>query len=312
MSGGWRSAETTSSSSIKGGAFFNVYFFVVDKVSLVDNTASCPGLTLFVFKAPREANGVRAFTVQPAQHYTKSDLPGDPLFMVSAVFGTSTSYGLWQLTTGNTSVTAAKPSLSRISLTGDLFSIPPNARQKGGGVRLDTGDNRMMQAAFRDGELWATHATGCNLGTGPNDSCVRVLKITPGGTSVSLAPSGTIDFQETVGRRNEFFWWPGIAVNKLGDIVVVFQRSSRRLFLGTAYNGKKAQATKTDAVVSLAKGKCKLQDIDSNGRNRTGDYVGAQTDPLDDLSFWIAGEFSKRVKGLKGCNWATQIATAKY
>ncbi len=225
--------------------------------------------------------------------------------------GNFNEYALWQITAEPSSGAVKKPSLSRVTLRGDVHSTQPDARQRGGGVRLDTGDSRMMQAAFRDGELWATHATGCNLGAGPNESCVRVLKITPGGTSVSLAPSGTIDFQETVGRRNEFFWWPGIAVNKLGDIVVVFQRSSRRLFLGTAYNGKKAQATKMDAVVSLAKGKCKLQDIDGS-RNRTGDYVGAQTDPLDDLSFWIAGEFSKRVKGLKGCNWATQIATAKY
>ncbi len=296
----------------RGFAFVNVYFFVIDKVSLVDNAASCPKPTQFVFKAPREASGFLAGTVQPAQHYTESGLPGDPLFMVSAVLGTSNQYGLWQLTTGTTSATAAKPSLSRISLTGDLHSIPPQARQKGGRVRLDTGDNRMMQAAFRDGELWATHATGCNRGGGPNESCVSVLKITPGGTSGSSAPSGTIDFQETFGRKNEFFWWPGIAVNKLGDIVSVFQRSSRRLFLSTAYNGKKARAAKMDAVVNLAKGKCNLQDIGTGTLARTGDYVGAQTDPLDDLSFWIAGEFSKRVPGLSGCNWSTQIATARY
>ena len=313
MNGSWLAISANNFKfANKGGNFVNVYLFVVDKVSLVDNSASCPKLTLFVFKAPREANGAFASTVQPAQHYTESGLPGDPLFMVSAVFGTSTSYGLWQLTTGNTRATAAKPSLSRISLTGNLYSIPPQARQKGGGVRLDTGDNRMMQAAFRDGELWATHATGCNLGAGPNESCVRVLKVTPGGSSGTSALSGTIDFQETFGRRNEFFWWPGIAVNKLGDIVVAFQRSSRRLFLSTAYNGKKARAKKMDVVRVLAKGRCNSQDIGTGTLARTGDYVGAQTDPLDNLTFWIAGEFLKRVKGLKGCNWATQIATAKY
>ena len=101
-------------------------------------------------------------------------------------------------------------------------------------------------------------------------------------------------------------------MNRLGDVVVPFQRSSRRLFLSTAYNGKKARAKKMDAVVSLARGKCNLQDIDGSGLNRTGDYVGAQADPLGNLSFWIAGEFSKKVKGLKGCNWSTQIATARY
>ena len=293
----------------KGGNFANVYFFVVDKIALVDNAASCPSLKLFVFKAPREASGSFAFTVQPAQHYTESELPGDPLFMVSAVFGTSTRYGLWQFTT---SATAARPSLSRISLTGDLHSLPPQARQKGGGIRLDTGDNRMMQAAFRDGELWATHATGCNLGAGPTESCIRVLQITPGGASGTSALSGTIDFQATVGRKNEYYWWPGIAVNRLGDVVVVFQRSSKKLFLSSAYNGKKARATKMDAVVALGKGKCNSQDTGSGSLARTGDYVGAQTDPVDNLGFWIAGEFSRKVKGLSGCNWSTQIANARY
>ncbi len=65
-----------------------------------------------------------------------------------------------------------------------------------------------------------------------------------------------------------------------------------------------------DAVRVLAKGRCNSQDIGS-GTARTGDCVGAQTDPLDNLSFWIAGEFSKKVRGLSGCSWSTQIATVK-
>ena len=204
--------------------------------------------------------------------------------------------------TGSSSAAVKRPTLSRILLQGDPYSYPPDARQKGGGVLLDTGGTRMTQAAYRDGDLWATHATACNFGSGPNESCISVLQIT-----VPSAISGTVAFQQIYGRKNEFFWWPGIAVNKLGDIVVIFQRSSKRMFLSTAYNGKKARKNKMDAVRVLAKGRCNSQGVD-----RTGDYVGAQTDPLDDLTFWIAGEFSKRVAGLSGCSWSTQIAQAKY
>ena len=292
------------------GGFNNVFLFVFDKAALVDNATACPRQTLFVFKAPREAEGSAAFTVQPAQHYTESNLTGDPLFFVSTLFGPSDFYGIWQISSGASAAAVNRPSLSRIGLRGDAtYSIPPLAAQRGGGVRLDSGDTRVTQAAFRDGELWATHATACNLGPAPNESCVRVVKIT---LSDSSAPSGTLDFEDTFGHRNEYFWWPGIAVNKLGDVAVVFQRSSRRAFLGVAYGGKKARATTIDAVVNLVAGRCSLRNVDTGGLNRTGDYVGAQTDPLDDLSFWIAGEFSKRVRGVPGCNWSTQIAQTRY
>ena len=307
MNGSWLAISANNFKfNNKGGTFQNVYLYVVDKVSLVDNASSCPKLKLFVFKAPKVPGDFwdyKADTVQPAQHYTESNLPGDPLFFVST--GISPDYVLWSITAGSSSAAVKRPTLSRILLQGHRYSTPPNAQQKGGGVLLDTADTRMMQVAFRDGDLWATHATACNVGAGPTESCISVLQIT-----VPSAISGTVDFQQIYGRKNEFFWWPGIAVNKLGDIVVVFQRSSKKMFLSTAYTGKKARNKKMDAVRVLAKGRCNSQDIGS-GTARTGDYVGAQTDPLDNLSFWIAGEFSKKVRGLSGCSWSTQIATVK-
>jgi hypothetical protein len=39
--------------------------------------------------------------------------------------------------------------------------------------------------------------------------------------------------------------------------------------------------------------------------DRTGDYVGAQTDPSDFHSFWLAGERATSVGGT--CQWQTQI-----
>ena len=48
------------------------------QVSLVDNASSCPKLKLFVFKAPEVPGdfwNYKATTVQPAQHYTESNLP---------------------------------------------------------------------------------------------------------------------------------------------------------------------------------------------------------------------------------------------
>ena len=39
--------------------------------------------------------------------------------------------------------------------------------------------------------------------------------------------------------------------------------------------------------------------------NRTGDYIGAQTDPSDFRSFWFAGERATNIGG--ACQWETRI-----
>ena len=43
-----------------------------------------------------------------------------------------------------------------------------------------------------------------------------------------------------------------------------------------------------------------------------GDYVGIQTDPLDNLSFWITGEYVGTVSPLIDCNWKTRVGKVKY
>ena len=41
--------------------------------------------------------------------------------------------------------------------------------------------------------------------------------------------------------------------------------------------------------------------------DRTGDYIGAQTDPSDFNSFWLAGERATTFSGSSGCKWQTRI-----
>ena len=115
-------------------------------------------------------------------------------------------------------------------------------------------------------------------------------------------------FQATLGAKGQYFFWPGIAVNRLGHVVVNFQRSSKTMFLTTGYSGKKARKKKFDAVRNLITGKCSQL-----YSTRTGDYVGAQTDPLDSLGFWISGEFmAKRTNFVASCTWDTRIANVRY
>jgi len=280
----------------------HIYTIPVDRVT--DNASSCPSLGLRRFNVANDPDGLPAFNIHPAQHYSTNNLPGSPLFLVStSVFLPSPDYHVWRIIKG-----PSAPMLSKQKLVGDFnYHVPPAAPQKGNGGDLDAGDMRVTQVAFRDGRLWAVHGTACGVGPLPNESCVRAVEFTP---NSNAAP---ITFSESFGRQNQFLFWPGIAINQIGDVAVAFQRSRSSKFLGVAYNGKRSSANQFDAIRNLKVGSCTLSNFDSGlGLNRTGDYVGLQTDPLDNLSFWISGEYPGNQGGGQGCNWKTRVGRAKY
>jgi hypothetical protein len=267
---------------------------VVNKSALANNSNSCPAIKIFSY------SNKDAFTIQPAFHYTPNTLSGTPLFMVSTIFGVNHVYELWRVR----GPVGAKPTLTKTLVTGTSYSIPPNARHKNGGVLFDTGDNRMLQSAFRNGSIWSSFSTGCSFGAPPNESCFRLVEIIPNATS------GNVGFEGSFGGGvNRFFWMPSVAVNQNNDIVVAFQQSSPGIFLGTAFSGKRANLNRFEPFRVARPGGCNLSDVDGGGRNRTGDYTGAHTDP-DNVSFWIGGEFSS-VQNSR-CEWNTVVARVRY
>ncbi len=283
--------------------FRSAFVYALDKQRLARNGASCPGTDFFRYRANQDADGQVAFTVQPAQHYSTNDLPDTPLFFVSSQvsFAVADNYTLWRLIDPEPGSNKPRLGRSRVA-SDDNYAFPPNALQRGG-VDLDTGDQRTLHAAYRDGVVWAVHTTGCNIGFTPGESCVRVIGITPDANG-----NGTMTFEETFGGGDNWFvWMPGIAVNRNGDLAVAFQRSRSSMSVGMAYAGKPAGSGSFESLTKLINGRCGLDNFDGQN-NRTGDYLGIQTDPADDDSFWIAGEYSGQVAGGGGCNWRTRVA----
>jgi hypothetical protein len=93
---------------------------------------------------------------------------------------------------------------------------------------------------------------------------------------------------------------------------MAFHKSKAGSRLGMVFNGKRATAVHFDVMKNLRIGNCPLENFDSGLMAvRTGDYVGLQTDPADNLSFWLAGEYPGTVEGL-GCDWKTRVGKAKY
>jgi hypothetical protein len=103
---------------------------------------------------------------------------------------------------------------------------------------------------------------------------------------------------------------PGIALNAREQTAVVFQRSSSTSFLSARWTMKDLSATAFESASPLTTGTCAQSLIDDFGRNRTGDYTGAQADPADfgtaaTSSFWLAAERATVIAGT--CQWQTHI-----
>lgn len=279
------------------------YVYAMTKASLVANGPACPSFPGYsLFAAEGDPGGSLVFTMQPAQHLSRNNLPGAPLFFVNTRFAATNVYTVWRLT--GTGLDDAQVTGELVS-TVESYDFPPRAPQAGGGEDLETGDVRVTHAVFRAGRLWAVHASGCVIGLAPNESCIRAVEFAPGVLSTTVAS------EQTFGNAGWYYFWPGVSVNLAGDVVVAFERARADRFLDVAYNGRPAGAERFDPARALQLGQCPLDDVDGSGRNRTGDFIGIQTDPGDNRTFWIAGEYAAE-QGVIGCSWSTAIGHVEY
>jgi hypothetical protein len=129
-----------------------------------------------------------------------------------------------------------------------------------------------------------------------------------GGTIATAPCNGT-----TSAQFGTFFAFPNISVNKNNDVIIGFSQFSPQTYPNSAY----AVRLHTDPVnttrdpVVFRPGQANYNIGAGSGtsrQNRWGDYSEAQTDPLDDTTFWTVQEYAGTVRdfgiGLAG-NWET-------
>jgi hypothetical protein len=271
------------------------------KNTLANNATACPALQSFIFQASSTVGDfTTAFTLQPVQHYTSpSSFSGttNPAYLLSTHYGSSTIYRVWQVR----NVGGASPTLRVKDVSGSFtYGLQPDAPQRNSSLLLDTGDNQVIQAAGVGNALSGVHGTLCQLGGGANESCVRVVRILVG-QSLSGALTASISQETTFGgHKGVFYYWPGIAVNVSEQTAVDFLRSSASSFLSSRWAVKNIGSTGFGKTFPLTTGTCPQEISD-----RTGDYNGAQTDPANFTSFWLAGERATTIGG--ECQWQTRI-----
>lgn len=267
---------------------------------IASNALSCPTTKRFTFQPSAVIGDGATFTLQPVQHYTSpTSYTGTtkPAYLLSTTYGSSNQYSVFQVR----NVASTSPSLRRVNVTGAFtYNVQADAPQLGTATLLATGDNRMTQAGGAGNALHGVHATFCNIAGGATESCIRYVRIIPGQDLLGNL-TAAIGSQRTFGGgAGQFFFWPGIAVNNRNQVAIDFHKSSAATYLSSMYTMKDNASTIFEAAMPITTGTCSQTVSD-----RTGDYIGAQTDPADLFSFWFAGERATTIGGT--CVWETQI-----
>lgn len=199
-------------------------------------------------------------------------------------------------------VTGTPPSVNvqTSNLSVRTITNPPAAPQPGGSkvLPLDTGDFRVQDAVWSDGNLWLSLGDGCTpSGDTHVRSCVRLVEIN--------TTTGTVAQDFDVGSAGLYYLYPALRADAQGDLLVVFGYSSASVFPGLMAAGRvfgdaPGSLDPPQAIMAGTASET-LQCSTTTGTCRYGDYFGAALDPSNASVVWAAGEFGSP------SGWRTQI-----
>jgi hypothetical protein len=174
--------------------------------------------------------------------------------------------------------------------------FPPRAPQAWGRP-IDTGDDRLLSAAYRSGEIWASGNDGCiPSGDTRTRACLRFVQVQTGSPSSLLR-----DFD--VGVTGNSTAYPAVALEGGGKVDFVFSRFAASRY-PSVWTGQVSGSSAT--IAPMRRGQGPYSGWDPNfAANRWGDYSGAAVDPSDSSVVWLAGEFAATSVSLH--DWGTEI-----
>jgi hypothetical protein len=261
------------------GAFLFAQVLSIPKDSLYDCTQPPPTPDVFGGTQTRDANGIQAFTLQPAQTV---GTPATSQLLVSVQLAGRNSYlTLWRIKATATGLVLKKGTVTVGNTRFAPFGTQGGASLNDRDLWWDAGDDRLINAYFDAdrNELFAAHAVAKDFRPdsvtgGYLESAVRWYEVSPATrlTNSTLARKGTIGSPEVdVG-------WPSVATDASGNLFVTYSRAGAPSdeFLSAwvaeiAPNGTAA----TQLLLSAG-----LDTYDATGGpERWGDYTGINRDP---------------------------------
>ncbi len=162
-------------------------------------------------------------------------------------------------------------------------SDPPTADQPGPKQNIETGGSNFKSPAVQMGNLlWAVRTIGVS-----GNAALEVLRF----NATTNALLETVVISDGVGTTD--YYYPSIAANELGEVVIGFTSSNNETRFAGSYcvvGRLVGNTTFFSAPTQLQAGVSDYQVLDGT-RNRWGDYSATSLDPADHKRFWTIQEF---------------------
>ena len=294
---------STNEFSILGPQFNGAQIYAISKSELVNLSHSVH----FVHFDNLTIGGAIATSVQPA--ITNSSADAEYFLNSLDPFGTfDNRLGVWAVTDEEAVDEGSTPKLSSTVITSEPYGVPPPATQQGSVNTLDSGDDRMQQVQFINGDLWGALDTALTI---PNDTAPRAgaawFRVHPH-LNGDMIDGASIKNQGYIASLGNYLLYPAIQVNHAGTAAVVMTLSGATFFPSVVYTILQKGQSSFGTIHIAADGTGPYHPR-SPTRNRWGDYSWAALDPNGE-NFWMATEYmpplsSQTPDGIN--NWGTRV-----
>ncbi len=220
----------------------------------------------------KDSANKQIFTIQPAKSLSVTNT-----CHLASVNGTSSAKVQLYQVTGVPTNSANATLTTSSNLAINAISSVVSAQQPGTTKKVAAGDNRTLDVAYRDGNLWTTFNNGCTF-SGTKYDCARLLGL----SGVDTSPAILSD--SSYGGSGYYYTYPAVSIDSSGCAGVVFTRMSKTnneypsLRYGSYCQGALQSSVQFVAGTTFYTG------------SRWGDFFGAAYDATTD-SLWFCGEY---------------------
>jgi hypothetical protein len=291
---------TTDEFSINGPQFYGGQIYAISKADLVAGAATAHvvrfgNLTLggTMTGAPQPALTIGN---APAEYFLSNldpDGKGDHRI------------GVWAMTNRGAVATGGSPTLSKMVIGSEPYSIPAPSPQRGSSSTIDSGDDRMQQASFTGGTLWGELGTALTpAGDSTSRAGIAWFQVRPRLSHGRLSGASIVR-QGYLGQKGESLLYPALQPDAAGNAAMVFTATGKGRYPSAAYSTLKAGAGSFGTRVIAAAG---TGPYDPKA-TRWGDYSFAVPDWGSDAA-WLATEYvppKSSQTTTRERNWGTRV-----
>ncbi len=250
--------------------------------------------------------GIIPFSIQPAI----TDGSSNAEYFMNSLDPNGTfdnRLGVWAMTDREAVSLGGKPLLSSIVITSETYGLPPSAQQKGASSKLDSGDDRMQQVQYINGNLWGELTTSVSISYDATERAGAAwFKVQPrvSASDGRITVAKIVD-QGYVASAGSNLIYPALQVSPAGGVAMVMTLTGPNYFPSMVYVTMNADRNAFGAIHIAING---TGPYDPNA-TRWGDYSWATFDP-DTQVIWMATEYipplsGQTTDGLK--NWGTGV-----